>query len=260
MTINLISDIHCRNTNFTPNFHFEKLAPADVLVVAGDIGIFTNRDKIIKKINDNYIGKDKQFKHLVYCWGNHDYYATDDHWFKRHNDLYCGPLFSDNHIDIIDNVAFICTTMWSPISDRYQFAIANGMNDYRWIRGFTTSKSTELFKRSAQWIIDMIELYKSQNMKTVVVTHHLPDSSLISPEFQTGSLSVLNDGFAVMDREWSTKLIEARADLWLHGHSHQIIDKTLGNTRCIRNPFGYDWPHIQEFTETGFSYNNIIEI
>lgn len=258
MTINLVSDIHCRNTNFTPNFEFEKLAPADVLVIAGDIGTFVNRDKIIKKINDNYIGEDKKFKSLVYCYGNHDYYVTDHFWMKKHGNMYCGPLVTDNHVDIKDDVVFICSCMWSPIFD--QIRVSSGMNDYVYIRGFSVAKCNELFEHNAQWILDMNKLYKDQGMKTVVVTHHLPTYQLVDDQYKGGPYSYLNEAFAVMDVEWQQKFFDAGIDLWLHGHSHQFMDRTINNTRFVRNPFGYDWPTIHEYLHTNFKYDCVIEI
>ena len=127
MTINAISDIHCRNKSLPTHLEFENLTPADVLVIAGDIGTFVNRDKIINKIKENYIGEDKQFKHLVYCWGNHDYYVTDKHWNKYHPNQYHGPSTADNHVDVIGDVAFICSPMWSFIFDHNM--VASVMND-----------------------------------------------------------------------------------------------------------------------------------
>lgn len=258
MTINLISDIHCRNNKFTPNFDFEKLTPADVLVIAGDIGTFVNRNKIIQKISDNYIGKDKQFKYLVYCWGNHDYYVTDHHWMKGHEYSYSGPLTSDNYVVIIDNIAFICSCMWSPIFN--QFAISNYMNDYVYIREFTTKKCNELFEQNARWILNMINMYKGMGHKIVVVTHHLPSYQLIDFRYRSGSQSILNEAFAVIDAEWQQKFFDAKPDMWLHGHSHQFMDTTINDIRFVRNPFGYDWPSVHEYLVTDFKYNHILEI
>lgn len=258
MTINLISDIHCRNTNFTHNFDFEKLAPADVLVVAGDIGTFLNRDKIIKKINDNYIGQDKKFKSLVYCYGNHDYYVTDHFWMMKHGNMYRGPLVTDNHVNIFDDTVFICSCMWSPIFD--QERIGSVMNDYYYIDGFTPTKCNELFEHNAQWILDINDLYKKQGMKTVVVTHHLPTYQVVDEFYKSGRYSYLNEAFAVMDNKWEQRFFDANIDLWLHGHSHQFMDRVIGNTRYVRNPFGYDWPTIHEYLKTNFKYDYIIRI
>lgn len=267
MTINLISDIHCLNKTLPEHFYFEKLKNADVLVIAGDIGTFVNRNKIIKLIENKYIGKDKKFKHLVYCWGNHDYYVTDRWWMKNHSDLYCGPQSSDNHVNIINGVAFICSPMWSYIENND--LIARGVNDYVYIRGLTTKKSTELFETNAKWILDMVELYKGQGLKTVVVTHHLPHPETISLEYRHGDNSLLNEAFCVMKREYFNKFAECGCDLWLHGHSHQFNCTYIKSdnynyhgtsVKCIRNPFGYDWCVCQEWPYTNFKYDYIIEI
>ena len=76
MTINIISDLHCRNKSFPPSFDPKKLEPADVLVVAGDLGTMPSYDKIEQKIKEETKGK---FKSVFCIKGNHDYYSTDQH-------------------------------------------------------------------------------------------------------------------------------------------------------------------------------------
>lgn len=259
MKINLISDIHCRNKSLPPNLDFEKLENADVLVIAGDLGVFNTRDKIVKKIKDNYIGEDKKFRYLVYCWGNHDYYVTDRWWFSHHRDECQPPKISDNHIDLIGDTAFICSTMWSYIYDHAK--IASVMNDYVYIPSFTTYYCNDLFEKNLQFILDSVELYKGEGKKTVVVTHHLPHPDTISEKYRTGSESYINDAYCVLKESYVKAIEQCGADLWLHGHSHEFSDVTIGNgTRCVRNPFGYDWDRIQEWKYSNFKYDYILEV
>ena len=46
MKINIISDLHCRNKTFPPSFDPGKLESADILVVAGDLGMRPTYEKI----------------------------------------------------------------------------------------------------------------------------------------------------------------------------------------------------------------------
>lgn len=254
MTINLLSDIHCRNKSLPPHLNFDDLEKTDVLVIAGDLGTYPNRQKIIDRINDKYKGI--KYDELITVWGNHDYYVTDKHWLKHHINQYIGPQKTDNYIKIIGNVAFICTPMWTRIW-RQSF-ITTYMNDYNYIPGFTTQQENELFDWNSEWIVNRIQDCKDRGYKTVVVTHHGPHPDCIEPRFE---FNELNEAFYCLEPSIVDKFVNAEADLWLYGHSHSFADRVIGKTRFVRNPYGYDWgPGYDEYLYTGFKLNTIIEI
>jgi Icc-related predicted phosphoesterase len=75
---------------------------------------------------------------------------------------------------------------------------------------------------------------KADRTKTVVVTHHLPHCRSIPARFK-GDL--LNAAYA---SDLSEVIEMGRPVLWIHGHTHDSCDYTVGDTRVICNPRGYD--------------------
>jgi Icc-related predicted phosphoesterase len=66
-----------------------------------------------------------------------------------------------------------------------------------------------------------------------VITHHAPSPKSVHPRFAG---SPLNACF-VSDAE---RLIDGRrAQLWIHGHTHDSFDYTVNGARVLCNPRGY---------------------
>lgn len=255
MKINVLSDIHCRNKSLPPHLNFDDLEKTDVLVIAGDLGTYPNRDKIVKNIEEKW-GHGNKFDHLVYCWGNHDYYITDRHWLNHHIMKWKPASILDNKIWEIDNVVFLSTTLWTNIRTLVG-TITDGLNDYHLIPNFTVSYNNQLWLDNVKWLEDKRNYYKNVGKKVVIVTHHLPSPQLISPRYVG---SPLNGAFATLNEYDERRLLNITPDLWIHGHSHEFLDTTIEGVRHIRNPFGYDWDSIDEYKTTGFKLNTIIEI
>ena len=254
MTINILSDIHCRNKSLPPHLNFDDLVKTDVLVIAGDLGTFPNRQKIIDRIDKKY--KNVKYDELITIWGNHDYYITDRWWLNNHRKEIVGPQKTDNYIKVINGVAFICSPMWTRIYR--QMFVTRSMNDYNYIPGFDTKKENELFDWNSNWIINRICQCKANGLKTVVVTHHCPHPDCIDPQYM---YSELNEAFYVLEQPIIDKFVAAEPDLWIYGHSHSHDDRVIGKTRFIRNPYGYEWgPGMDEYLYTGFKLNTIVEI
>jgi Icc-related predicted phosphoesterase len=67
----------------------------------------------------------------------------------------------------------------------------------------------------------------------VVISHHLPSHRVVHPKYVGDPMNVI----FVCDVE--DLIVERRPRLWLHGHTHETLDVTLGDTRVVCNPFGY---------------------
>jgi hypothetical protein len=67
----------------------------------------------------------------------------------------------------------------------------------------------------------------------VVVTHHAPSRQSIHPRFAGSPLNAcfVSDAERLMGVE--------RVVLWIHGHTHDSFDYTVGGTRVLCNPRGY---------------------
>ena len=265
MKINIISDLHCRNKTFPPSFDPGKLEPADVLVVAGDLGMRPTYEKIEEKLKSATEGK---FNEVFCIRGNHDYYSTDPHWVKRQKTL-SFPSSAENKILICEgDYAFVGTTLWSPIFERVDI-VKYCMNDYNYILGkgddriahpVTPEAITQTFWSNLDWLESTVDEL-ARDHKVVVVTHHLPIPELIEERFRGDRI---NEGFCVLEPKAVERIRKIKTQLWIHGHSHAFLDTTINGTRYIRNPYGYEWlshdyGEVRK-EETGFKMNTIVEI
>ncbi len=254
MKINVISDIHCRSNSFPISLDISKLDAADVLVVAGDLAVSKTYDKMLEKLKNSVNGK---FKKVISVRGNHDYYVTDYYWPNKN--VYKSPYLEDISVEEIDNVVFVCSTMWSPISNSDYVKAA--INDYNYIPEFTTDKCTELFWNNLECIEREVKKAKYDGKKVVIVTHHLPIPELIDTKYEG---SPINEAFCVINTEAEKRIKEIKPNLWIHGHSHNFLDTTIDMVRYVRNPYGYEWRYHDydnlSKEDTGFKMNYIIEI
>jgi len=96
---------------------------------------------------------------------------------------------------------------------------------------FTPADSAALFALHAGWLA--ARLAEPHAGPTVVITHHAPSPQSIHPRFAE---SLLNLCF-VSDAE---RLLDgSRAQLWIHGHTHDSFDYCVNGTRVVCNPRGY---------------------
>ena len=143
--------------------------------------------------------------------------------------------YYQNKVVRIDNVDFILSTLWSHIRPEDEYFVHRGMNDFRQIlyngRRFTPAD----FNAEHEKCLDFIKqsVAESTAKRIVVVTHHLPSMTVVSPEHK-GSL--LNSAFAT---ELGNFIADSRIDAWIFGHSHANEEAIIGNTHLVCNQLGY---------------------
>lgn len=258
MTISVMSDLHCYGSDLPGQFNVEKLKKADVLVIAGDLAVYDTRRLVFDKIKNEV--KDK-FSKIIVVYGNHDFY-TQKYYYYPNNDS--EPSVEDNFVESVTETAedgtdkvvdFICTPLWTPIKNH--MLITTGLNDYNYIPDFSTKRCTELFWENVKWLEKQVKKSKKEGHKVVIVTHHLPRHELIADIHKT---SQINEAFAVIDKKAEKKLAALKPDIWIHGHSHTVLDTTIDGIRYIRNPMGYEYRHRGYIEDTNFELNKIITI
>ena len=234
MKLNILSDLHLSQGELALPAN-----DADVVVLAGDIA----------RPGEAVAWASRLGKPVLYVPGNHEYYggtiegsATQ---LKRLCEGTCIHVL-DDATQLIGDVRFIGSTLWTdfrvlgegPLREAAMQEALRFIRDFSRIRLddasqalFTPTDSAYLFDRHAAWIA--AELAKPHDGPTVVITHHAPSRSSIHPRFE-GSL--LNACF-VSDAEYL--LDGARAQLWIHGHTHDSFDYAVKGTRVVCNPRGY---------------------
>ncbi|GHT74763.1 metallophosphatase [Bacteroidia bacterium] len=238
MTIQYASDLHLE---FPENRKFLKENPlkpeGDVLVLAGDIGYLAE----YALYADFWDYVSANFRETIVAIGNHELYTYFDL-----SEISDGLVMTIRHnvkvyynsVVQIDNVDFIVSTLWSkiPITDAY--LTEKGVNDFYRIMYKGKRLSYNVFNEEHERCFDFIRrgvACNAQNTerKTVVVTHHVPSFALSSPDFAG---SRINGAFTT---ELGNYIADSPIDIWIYGHSHRNIDKTIGNTKCVSNQLGY---------------------
>jgi 3',5'-cyclic AMP phosphodiesterase CpdA len=225
MKLQIASDLHLeRRDNYFYLLNNPIEPKGDILVLAGDI-CNIGRENNIKGFFDDVKSK---FKTVIYIPGNHEYYGTE---FNENSvsflNQYENLVSLNNCVHVEDDVRFICSTLWSGVSEY----TTNGINDYFAIASFDKITENIVHRKCKDFII--AELERPFEGKTVVVSHHLPLLQCIDHKYKDNPL---NDAFA---SDQSNIFKNYQIDLWIHGHTHGSIDFAYEGTRVVCNPLGY---------------------
>lgn len=248
-----------------------------VLVLAGDIGIAD------KPYTYKYFLEEmsERFRDVIYIMGNHEYYHTSvlrgvdkiKKALSLHADM-PNVHVMDNQVLNIDDVSFVCTTLWTNFDNLDALAMYNAglwMSDYKvirtgtveapYMRKFKPSDAAQLHHAARTFLFDSIKREKAKGRKVVAVTHHAPSRLSISKEYKTGQWAMLNGAYASNLEE---DIFESKPDLMIHGHIHssfdyELVDELAGETtgtRIICNPRGYEG----EALNPTFNPNLVVEL
>lgn len=229
MKIYVLSDLHLELCPWQA-----PAVDADVVVLAGDIHSHTHTiDWALAAFPQP----------IIYVPGNHEFYDAEIHGLRQQLRQRAGGrlhVLDDSAIEI-EGVRFLGSTLWTDYKlfgvDRQagaMHAAKHGLIDHACIRcapssRFLPADAARLHRKSVAWL--SAELTKPHAGKTVVVTHHLPSRQSVAERFKD---SLLSAAFAS-----DLDALVGRADLWIHGHTHDCFDYELGGCRVICNPRGY---------------------
>lgn len=270
MKIQILSDLHIEFETYEPMTDERLTAqiimtetPADVVVLAGDIH---TKGRGPGTAFERFKGKQ-----VVMVVGNHEYYGQSypNHLneLRENASLFNNVHFMENQAVEISGVVFLGCTMWTdfklfeggPYAGLYSRleAIHEAgacMNDYRKImyygsegyRKLLPGDTVQLHLDSVRWLREQFNVHKDK--KIVVVTHSGPSFKSVSPAYKKDVLS------AAFASNLDSLVEQSGAVLWVHGHSHDYCDYTIGKTRVVCNPHGYP------FENTNFKPDLIVEV
>lgn len=252
MRLHILSDLHIE----FGDIKLPKVS-SDIIVLAGDIHIGTKGLNWIKNKFKN--------KKVIYVLGNHEYYYNiipelADVLKRKSEGTNIHVL--ENEELIIDNVVFLCCTLWTDFKlyDDTVSAIncsKSMMNDYKLIRvmpGYRyldTSDVIDFHEESFEWLNKKVKEHCDK--KIVIVTHNGPSIKSCLPIYKN---DLLTASF-VSNLEGFIK--KSNISLWIHGHTHNSADYMVGDTRIICNPRGY----CRDFDtneNVGFKYDLTIKV
>lgn len=224
MRIYIISDTHLEF--FYPGEYIkflDTIAPKatkdDVLVIAGDLSL---SDRLTVSLNI----LSERFGHVMYVPGNHEFYKSSfrevREILKNVND---NIHVLDRMVYVLSGVRFVGTTMWFP-NDPLNAIYEKQLSDFHYIKDFRRHVYGEN-------IHDQEFLKNNVGEGDIVITHHLPSHSLVSPGYAGSNLN----RFYVCPMD--DLVLERKPRIWCCGHTHGSIGAMIGSTRVIANPYGY---------------------
>jgi predicted phosphodiesterase len=283
MKIKLVSDLHLEFSDIMiPND-----ADYDLLILSGDImvaqDLHDHQDENVRtaamlemlgsrqlkaqRFRDFLKRCSFQFPHVIYVAGNHEFYhgkffASIDH-LREECAKYPNIYFLENDVKVINDIVFMGATLWTDCNKHDPFtlhALGDMMNDFRIIRhdyaGYRTLKPTDIAERhrkTLQYFRTVMEGYPPEQ-KFVVVGHHTPSHMSCHPQYAHDY--IMNGGY---HSDLSDFILDhPQIKLWTHGHTHHPFDYTIGSTRVVCNPRGYESDGYTE--DTGWNPNIVLEV
>jgi predicted phosphodiesterase len=234
MKLNILSDLHLSQAGLPlPE------TDAEVVILAGDIA----------RPDQAFEWAIRLDQPVLYVPGNHEFYGGSIPGnLQRLRQLSAG-----SHVRVLDRdevhigpVRFLGVTLWTDFlldgeGEGRATAVATAlrlMRDFQRIHVddamtelFTPARCAEAFARDAAWLAG--KLAQAHDGPTVVITHHAPSPRSIHPRFAGSPLN------ACFVSNAQHLLDGARAQLWVHGHTHDSFDYVVNGTRVICNPRGY---------------------
>lgn len=243
MKIRVLSDLHWEFgyliKDSVPVIEDEKEM---VLVLAGDISKANLPYSYVTMIEDLCT----RHKFVIWLMGNHEYYhsaidAGKDEVEQNIIDivgLQSNLYLVDVGEFVIDDVHFICATLWTDYVDNGMIMKKANMvmSDHHVIwydsenRGFFAEDAYKFHKWHRDFIFGTA---RKSDKKVVVVSHHAPSYQSLHPRFEGSDCNPMF--MSDLDREIEGSDIK----LWIHGHVHNSFDYKIGGTRIVCNPRGY---------------------
>lgn len=222
MNFQLVSDVHIE-FHRDGGIEWATLLPvmSDTLVIAGDFGTSKGWECALEILA-------RRYKHVVIVLGNHDYWYTSISTRNKQMKDFCvhhaNVSWLNNSTVTIEGVRFVGTTLWF-VKPHQLMSSASGINDLRYIK-----QSDEIYVENAR-AQDFLRTHVVHD--DVVVTHYLPSWQSVAPRFAGSPWNCL----FVCDME--DLITIAQPNMWVHGHTHDSCDYTIGQTRVVCNPHGY---------------------
>ena len=199
----------------------------EVCILAGDIGnpYQPNYDRFMEYISAH-------FKKTFVIPGNHEYYfhpidetnAFLTSYFQKFDNI----SLLNNSYDQYEDHFFIGTTLWSHVTNP-----AYKINDVYSILGLDYIQYNRMNRMSVDFLEDAL---KHEN--TVVITHHMPSSSLLDVKYLTPIMRPYNQWF-YCDLDELIVSNKENIKAWFYGHTHTPSATMLHDIPFLCTPIGY---------------------
>jgi hypothetical protein len=237
MLIQYASDLHLNDfPSTTPFSEFVKPA-APILILAGDI---CHADDPLYETFLRWCSRN--WKTILVIAGNHEYFCTvvprNIASIDREIEAICQRLPNVIYLQgggsvVIDGVRFVGATLWANVPKDVWRHVNGVKGDYRVTftndRVSTAEDTSFIHLKHRERLIHQL---MTTEQPIVMITHHLPSFSLVSPEYR-GTATVSTYASNCED------LIADPVLLWICGHAHRSGLWRINNVPCAMNTRGY---------------------
>ncbi len=249
MRIRLYSDLHLEFHHDGGKSFVRSLNPrgVDLLVLAGDITrTSVGFEKSLKLFRDKFDCP------IIYVHGNHEfYYSFRESVVRRTREAVAnlrGVHWLDCDIVEIDGRRILGTPLWygachppPPMLStprEWKHGVMRAYNEEEKRVVTQLWPDFECIEKLVGWVYNentraIQFLLRNIREGDLVVTHMLPSKQCVSPQYER---SPTNPFFVT---ELRHIIGPQKPALWMHGHTHDSIDTTIGSTRIVCNPLGY---------------------
>lgn len=204
----------------------------DLIIIAGDLAV--GALQVVSFLEHIY---DIHGIYVIYVPGNHEYYGSsfyiEDIYFNKNKTKEAYSILLDG--DFLIKEPYVFVGAMGNIDGSYEDI--NGwkhgsLNDFHEIADFEEKHKK---KGIAEFKEISTILSSDRGFKNVVITHTMPSPRCISPKYKG---SYMNACFC---NDWSELIYRYEPLYWICGHTHDISEVEIHNTKVMMNPFGY--PH-----------------
>lgn len=268
MKISIVSDLHLDISGF------QALPGGEVLILAGDICEARSYTKELHetKLVDREPGafpcydffeyECSKYEKVFMVMGNHEHYhgRFDKTYEVLKQTLPSNITLLENEVEEYKGIMFLGATLWTDLN-KYDpitaWHLKSAMNDYRVVQNHYKDKNLyhkltpeftgDVHRKSKQYFRTVLEDNKDKPF--VVITHHAPSFQSVNEKYKHDT--TMNGGYASDMSEFV--LDHENIKMWVHGHMHDPVYYTIGETRVISNPRGYiPWEGEQFVPELSF--------
>ncbi len=252
LRLQVCSDLHVDS-------HTAKLrlgGDCDLVIVAGD---FANGNHLRK---NGFSGVDLPVeKPALYVFGNHDFYRADftrDREELKRRAQNAGFTVLDRQKFEFRGWTFLGCTLWTDFgllgpenTVRCMTEAFDQMRDFGLVRVAGRPLAPflvhDFYNRDRAWLDQ--QLSECDPDKTVVITHFAPHKKSIHLRFvATPDDQLISSYYA----SHSGLIEQHQPALWIHGHTHERQEYSVGKTRVVCNPRGYEGERQQEAFQPNF--------
>ena len=137
--------------------------------------------------------------------------------------------FLNNQYEHYSNHCFIGTTLWSQITTpKYE------INDMYEIPNFDYIQYNKLNCMSVDFLNNTLD----NNEKCIIITHHMPSSSLIDIKYKTQKYEKYHQWF-YCNMDNTIYKNRNKIKCWIYGHTHTPSNVIINKIPFLCNPIGY---------------------